>query len=604
MNIFHKSFHLFDRTRSIQSRLYFSNIFAVVFFTVFAFFYWNIILVTERIDNQIDAVSQFSEQMNYSITSLNLNLNRIFHYHNIDSALGEMYKFFSENGNESDAQKKKELQQKLDMLIYADTYISAAAYSNSQKSVYIYSSGFQEKPELLSHYIENVTATTRKYYGSPVEIVMNKTRQTLIPVTKQLIDINTGKNVGYLVIYIDVNLFFQSLDAETGASSGCNTAVFSNGTLIYKTNISPNYFSDSEYFHSVHDLCQFVTEHMDTDGKCKTHYSDIILSSMKSSSSEWQLIKFSKDLSNSSSFSASASNYLYLCMVFYTFLIIFSFFISRTITKDLREFCHLIRKVDFHQLNQIKLNHRTYIELEDLINVYNLMIQKLNEGIQKEYLYDLRQKEMQIKVLNYQINPHFLYNSMNLISSLAILNHIPAISQISIAMSDMFRYSISNRQFVTIEDELDNLKRYILIQTLRFPEKFLIRYDIEDHILSNSCVKLLLQPIVENCFKHAFRFRSVDKKKYLVTITIRRKNNIILISVTDNGCGMEENRLQKLNQYLSDSEQHTPSADLGLGLWNVSKRIAAYYGSQYGICISSRESFYTTVSLTIPYIES
>ncbi len=603
MHIFHKDFHISDWAHSIQSRLYFSNIIVVVFFTVFALFYWSVALISERIDNQVDTVSQLSDQMNYTITSLNHNLNRVLQYHNIDSNLGDMYKFFSDIDRNTDPGKEKELQQMLDMLVYLNTYISGAVYINNQKSIYIYSTGFYEQPEALNNYIDNHINSACKYYSTPVELTVNHTKKNLIPIIKQLVDINTGKRIGYLTVYVDANSFFQALDVETGVSSGYNTAIFSNGTLIYKTNISPNYFNKNRDFHSVYDLYQFVTEHMDENGNCRGYHSGILLSSRKNKSSEWQIIKFSKDLSNKSSLSVSAIHYLYLCMIFLIFLIIFSFYISRAITKDLREFCYLIKKVDLHKMNQIKFNHRTYAELEDLINVYNRMIQKLNEGIQKEYLYDLRQKEMQIKVLNYQINPHFLYNTLNLISSLAILNHIPTISQISIAMSDMFRYSISNRQFVTIEDELNHLKKYISIQTLRFPEKFEIRYDVEYSVLSNFCVKFLLQPLVENCFKHAFHFQSEHKDKFMVEISIKRENQVVHISVTDNGCGIDKDHLLELNQYLTSPDCPEQTTDCGIGLWNVSKRIATYYGTQYGIYVTSQENAYTTVSLTIPYIE-
>lgn len=601
MHVLHNHFHLSDWMHSIQSRLYFSNIITAVFFTVFALFYWNITLVSQRIDSQIDTISQLADQMNYAVTSLNSDLNSVFHYHNIDSNLGDTYRFFSQTADGADSERKKEFQQTLDMLVYLNTYISAAAYINNQQSAFIYSTGFYEQPEILNQYIDNYVTSTSKYYGSPVDMIVNGTRQNLIPIIKQIIDINTGRGIGYLVVYVNANLFFQSLDVETGVSSGYNTAVFSNGTLIYKTNVSPNYFNGNSSFHSVYDLYQYAADHMDPDGRCKSYHSGLIISSIKNTPSGWQFIKFSKDLSNSSSLSVSAIHYLYLCMIFLTFLIIFSLFVSRAITKDLRELCSMMKKVNLHKMNQIQFDHRTYIELEGLIHVYNRMIQKLNDGIQKEYLYDLRQKEMQIKVLNYQINPHFLYNALNLISSLAILHHIPTISQISIAMSDMFRYSISNRQFVTIEDELNNLKRYILIQDLRFPEKFCVNYDIEDRVLSNFCVKFLLQPLVENCFKHAFHFHSEQENKYMVTVTIKKEDNTVRISVTDNGCGINHARLQELNLQLSSPDH--PHTDCSIGLWNVSKRISTYYGDSYGVHISSKENSYTTVTLTIPYIE-
>ena len=142
-----------------------------------------------------------------------------------------------------------------------------------------------------------------------------------------------------------------------------------------------------------------------------------------------------------------------------------------------------------------------------------------------------------------------------------------------------------------------------MVQDLRFPGKFDVMYDVEDGVLSNFCVKFLMQPLAENCFKHAFHFNGDHKGIFLIEVRIRRDQNIVRISITDNGCGIDEECLQKLNDRLQSAENYVQAADCCIGLWNVSKRIAAYYGSQYGILVSSKKGFYTTVALTIPYIE-
>jgi two-component system sensor histidine kinase YesM len=244
-------------------------------------------------------------------------------------------------------------------------------------------------------------------------------------------------------------------------------------------------------------------------------------------------------------------------------------------------------------------------------NKLNALIQKrVNEHIKhmnKDYEREILKKQVDIATLQNQINPHFLYNSLECIRGQAILNNAPEIAEITLALSKFFRYGISTKSdIVTLREELDSINNYMKIQQFRFKDSFSLAIDYdknEPEILDALLPKLTFQPIIENAINHGF---SSMVKQAMIHIEIIHTKKHLNINISDNGQGMDTDTLLNLNKRLESDENLRPfldnqSKNNGLALYNINKRIKLIFGEEYGIHVSSIPNIGTDVEIQVPY---
>lgn len=236
-------------------------------------------------------------------------------------------------------------------------------------------------------------------------------------------------------------------------------------------------------------------------------------------------------------------------------------------------------------------------EVGKMIESYNAMAKRINDNIIKTYHYKLRQKQTELKMLQFQINPHFLYNALNTISAIAKLENVDYIPQIASNLSDMFRYNISNKEIVTIGEELQHTLHYMDIQMIRFPDRFEVMTDVDESLLDCKVIKFILQPVVENAYKYGFKRRG--KKDIIKIKAYREGDEDVIICVEDNGAGIEMLRLEELNESFKKSERLKEQG--GVGLQNVNSRLKNYYGESYHIWLESAPDCFTRVYLKIRF---
>ncbi|MDD2504045.1 MAG: histidine kinase [Clostridia bacterium] len=236
-------------------------------------------------------------------------------------------------------------------------------------------------------------------------------------------------------------------------------------------------------------------------------------------------------------------------------------------------------------------------EIGYLITNYNNMVGRISELINEVYLTEIDKKKeefarqkAEFQALQAQINPHFLYNTLDAINSYSLINEKDSVSNIIASLANMFRYAVkSPLSLVKLEKERANVENYLTIQKYRLgiiPE---VIWDIEPYS-ENQILRLTLQPIIENCFKHAFS--NGIEPYHKIIITAHSINNELFITVEDNGVGTSI----EINGYKFDENQQ------GIGLPNVSKRIQLIFGADYGLTISSKPGIGTTVCTKIPLI--
>ncbi|GBG05963.1 two-component sensor histidine kinase [Paenibacillus agaridevorans] len=266
-----------------------------------------------------------------------------------------------------------------------------------------------------------------------------------------------------------------------------------------------------------------------------------------------------------------------------------------TITKPLR-----MLEAHFQRINRSNMVQRVKLsgprEVKSLLKHYNGMVIKLLDSLKRNE-EESRKKEMaRLQALQAQINPHFLFNTLNMIKWTAYMSEAPNVADMVSNLGKMLELSINRSgDFLTLKEELEHLELYIELQKMRFQENFQLEIEVPESMLDGRVPKLLLQPIVENAILHGFAKSNVARK-VLIRAAYHRYG--ILIEVADNGIGISEEKIQEILSLEQSDENRRFS---GIGLRNVHDRIQLYFGKTYGIEIESDLNKGTIIKVLIPY---
>lgn len=248
-------------------------------------------------------------------------------------------------------------------------------------------------------------------------------------------------------------------------------------------------------------------------------------------------------------------------------------------------------------------------EITELMIRYNLMVNRLSEMVDTVYRAELRNKEMQaerqkaeFQSLQLQINPHFLYNTLETVVCYAVIQDSDEITEIVGALSYMLHYSVrTNLEEITVANELKHVMYFMVIINHRIGRTFEIDVRVRPELLLRKMVRLSLQPLVENVFQHAFRQGVEDH--HTITIDAGEEGDSFWVSVQDNGCGMTPERLEELWAKLSENrladEEDRGSAG-GIGVPNVHRRIQLVFGEDYGVTVESSPAWGTRMIMRMP----
>ena len=279
------------------------------------------------------------------------------------------------------------------------------------------------------------------------------------------------------------------------------------------------------------------------------------------------------------------------------FSVIAAWAISRSIyipIKRLHDVTTTITKNDLQAL----VTRDNVDEITELGMSFNIMIGKIRELLETEKKEQENLKKAELRALQAQINPHFLYNTLDTIIWMAEAKKTDQVVEIVSALSNFFRTSLSKgRDWITIGEEIERTKSYLTIQRMRYRDIMDFRIEADKQVLNNTVLKLILQPLVENALYHG-----IKNKRGGGTIVVRarqRNEDEVLLEVEDNGIGFTLEKLNQLNSELNDDSGEI-NLESGFGIGNVNKRIRLYYGRQYGLSVKSEYHVGTCTTLIIP----
>lgn len=286
-------------------------------------------------------------------------------------------------------------------------------------------------------------------------------------------------------------------------------------------------------------------------------------------------------------------NILIISIVVFILSVVFSILCTSTVTAPIQRLVDKMKSASAGKLD-ISVSYSSNDELAVLYNQFNLMMQKIQTLLNDIYEEQNAKQKMEVQLLQSQINPHFLYNTLNTIKSLIELDMKETAVKAVSAMSTFYRNSLSKGQFIIpLWQELILTEQYLYIQNLRYMD--FVDYEItyesswEDH--GAEIPKLTIQPVVENIFVHG-----LTNQMCHIHLNVSIKNNTIYISISDNGSGIPREKLTELNRSIRDFK----TARYSFGLPSINHRISLLYGENYGLTIKSSPENGTTVTIAIP----
>ncbi|MBE6063746.1 MAG: sensor histidine kinase [Clostridium butyricum] len=278
----------------------------------------------------------------------------------------------------------------------------------------------------------------------------------------------------------------------------------------------------------------------------------------------------------------------------FLFIILYLFFLKRIFNPINSLIENMGTNIEYSLTYKFSYNKNDEIGI--LVNSYNKMKSRINNLININYKTQIEQKELELKQLQNQINPHFIYNTLESIHMMAEINDDFETSTMAEYFGTIIRYSMNRKiNTVTLRDEIAIIDNYIYLQKMRFDNLFTITNLISEDVLDCEIIKMIIQPLIENSINHGLSECSENGKIIIQSFVI--DGNLVL-NISDNGIGIEEKKLESLNDYINGKNEDFK----GIALRNINKRLKLNYGNEYGLEVFSVIGNGTSISLTLPYI--
>ena len=286
--------------------------------------------------------------------------------------------------------------------------------------------------------------------------------------------------------------------------------------------------------------------------------------------------------------------YVMTAIVLVVIAMLISSFIARSITlpiQKLRDSMERVQEGDFKAADDLVIPSQN--EIGSLTTSFNVMTHKIEDLMAQNVHEQELKRKSELKALQSQINPHFLYNTLDSIIWMAEGKKYEDVVLMTASLARLLRQSISNEdETVLIGQEIQYVKSYLTIQKMRYKDKLEFEINVDPSINSVHIVKLVLQPIVENAIYHGLKYK---KSKGMLTVNGYQKDGNAVIEIADDGVGMDEETLNRI------FEKHKVNyRSNGVGVYNVQRRLCMYYGKEYGLSYKSEKGKGTTVTVVIP----
>jgi two-component system, sensor histidine kinase YesM len=405
-------------------------------------------------------------------------------------------------------------------------------------------------------------------------------------------DINTLDNLGYLILKVKINLFDTIFEDVYDALTH-EMIINQEGKILYSLDrkligkelkidqLGKIQTTEKGYLIDEWGNEKSLISYLSSDSVNTGTNSKLILISIK----PWRTIESEiVDIRNST---------LLILAVTLIFAFLFSFLYLKRISLFIQDLVKSMKHIENGKLDK----RMGTFKIKELMNIsigFNNMMKRIQQLLVDVEMEQERKREAQFKVLQQQINPHFLYNTLESINALASLNGQKQISRMTINLGKLLRISINGGYEVKVKDEILHVISYLEIQKIRYDHSFSYVIEVDEDLNHYYVLKLILQPLVENILQYAFSQQ--DHHKGLIKIRGAIRNGKGEFWIEDNGKGIENIVLMELNAWKVEKNNHR----LGHGIRNVDERLRLFYGDKYGLTICSTENEGTLIKISFP----
>lgn len=413
----------------------------------------------------------------------------------------------------------------------------------------------------------------------------------VITIGRGCVDPNTNKVIGYSIVNISYRIF-ENLFENLNTDSRMNVFVHNGEKILYHS--KKNSVNEEDLKDIIHQSSKKSIEFQaDISGE------KYLLVSNYSEYTGLNVVEYIPLSFVNESAVINSESYWAMTLVIMVLAIILSATIAYRISYPISRLEKAMTSLRERKKFDVISNQAATREMWSLTQSYNATVLATKEWLEKEQQYQINKTKLELMTLELQINPHFLYNTLSLISSKAYVNEQPEIEEVTKYLSELLRFNLKEKQMVNISEELEQVKRYLQIQKMGLSREFIVVYDVDERFNKQCILKATIQPLVENAIVHGFQ----NKSEYdLLKISAISDGSDLIIGVTDNGKGINEAKVKEINELLkqpidvhllSDGKRH-------IGLVNVHYRLCQKFGEKYGLLLESIEGIGTTVYIRLP----
>lgn len=431
---------------------------------------------------------------------------------------------------------------------------------------------------------------------------------TIISTIRQQI---TNEVIGFIVIDLDDNFVRHFIDHATFGETGNFIVTDSSGRPIYQS------AEASHHIQQLHTNDYLLLNHKDTMiADVSGNNGPLFITYTTSQETGWKII----GIAPLAEIVEDAYEIRRLIIIStgssILFIFVLYFFMTTRLTKPIHTLMHKMRQASSGNLDA-RVHPSGSDEIADLGKCFNMMTGQIKDLMDKSIREQRLIQMAELRMLQAQINPHFLYNTLDSIVWMAEAGKNDQVIHLIQALSRFFRISLSKgRDLITVKEDLEHVSYYLMIQQVRYRDILEYSIDVPNELLSCRILKMTLQPIVENALYHGIKNK---RGKGMIRISGKIEDDVLLITISDNGAGMSQDIIERISrrnqnitwqEMLGESGEREPFGEpspikeqAGYGLYNVEQRIRLYFGPEYGTTIESQEGVGTDVTIRIPVYE-
>lgn len=552
--------------------------------------------VRDELDNQREAVERVERHLNQKYVTVQSYVNDMYRSTSLsdDASFFLMNSFEDYMANRIDRFTGSNATNTESVLSYFKRHLEDDAdieniilYSAEQQYVYVYNQGSMNKLHQVNStrsYIPDVMAMESQSVTLPnvwMRELTSSEKSQLFSIRSPINDMRTYKNMGQLLVYYKTEGIHQLLSSQAPNMKGYILVLSADGQVLFD---SSNKFYGKRY--------PYAEELLNPQGTVDLEEESYI-TSLSNNQGGFTVVGIAPKSEIAATYEGLRNTIILTAVACVIIAILLPAILIVNYSKRTNNIIRFMRKVETGDF-VARIQDPKEDQLGQISKSFNEMLDELTKYIDKVFKAEINQKNAELSALQARINPHFLYNTLEVIRMRALSHGAQDVGEMIYSLSVLFKNMVQTKQNYTLKDELEACRLYLELFRIRYKDKFTYEFDWEREIGAIPMIKMSLQPLIENYIVHGLR---TDRYDNHILISATRKDEVVHIEIRDNGKGIAAENLNSILKRLQLAEAR---GEESFGLRSVSERLKLTYGNEFGIDIQSKPDTGTTVCIDIP----